>query len=389
MSSTVTPTPLRSTLFQRKRNSQEENKNSTTHLVSDSVSASSASRLPKRTQRRSTSTLSSIRWSIALTLAALILFAGRIWFIGGVNNYTRDLCGHVVLITGSNTGLGFEMARELLKMDATVILVGRDEARVNAAAERLAPVVAASASKCARLDASLLLDLASLTSVRTFAAAVLERYKRLDILCLNAGVMKVPRGKTVDGHEITLQVNHLGHHLLTHLLAPVLAKTAAMTGDARVLSVSSAGHMWGDLSGEALFDLSFERRADEQQGFAPYTQSKLCNVLFASELARRAPQGVFSFSLHPGAVQTEIFRNIPVFAVAEPYLAPLLSYFFKTPLQGAQTQIYLATVPLAEVRPQNGKYFGDCAVMNNINPQAKNVTLANQLWLISNELVGI
>ena len=373
MSSTVTPP-----LFQRKRNSQDKNNNN---------NATSASRLPKRTQQRSITTLSSIRWSIALTLAALVLLAGRIWLIGGVNNHTRDLCGHVVLITGSNTGLGFEMARELLKMDATVILVGRDKARVNAAAERLAPVVAA--SKCARLDASLLLDLASLASVRTFAAAFLERYKRLDILCLNAGVMKVPRGKTVDGHEITLQVNHLGHHLLTHLLAPVLAKTAAMTGDARVLSVSSAGHMWGDLSGEALFDLSFERRADVQQGFAPYTQSKLCNVLFASELAQRAPQGVWSFSLHPGAVQTEIFRNIPVFAVAEPYLAPLLSYFFKTPLQGAQTQIYLATAPLAQVKPQNGKYFGDCAVMNNINPQAKNVTLANQLWLISNDLVGI
>ena len=371
---------MSTTVFQRKRKGVNDSGFNAANITNKAPSS-----LLKRTQR--SSIISSLRWSITITLVALFLFLGRLYFIGGVNHHSRDLCGQVVLITGSNTGLGFEMARELLKMEATVILVGRDEARVKAAAERLKPQVAA--SKCARLDASLLLDLASLASVRTFAAAFLERYTRLDILVLNAGVMKVPRGKTVDGHEITLQVNHLGHHLLTHLLAPVLAKTAQRTGDARVLSVSSAGHLWGDLSGDAIYDLSFERRADVQQGFAPYTQSKLCNVLFAVELARRAPPGVWAFSLHPGAVQTEIFRNIPVFAVAEPYLAPLLSYFFKTPLQGAQTQIYLATAPLAEIKPHVGHYFGDCAVMTNINPQAKNLSLAIHLWEISNDLVGI
>lgn len=311
-------------------------------------------------------------------IAFAIVFA-RPFLIGVVNTHKRDLCGKIVLITGSNTGLGYAMAGEMLAMNATVILVGRDRARVDSAAARLV----LSPGTCAKLDSSFLLDLASFSSVRSFARAFLEKYSRLDVLVLNAGVFHIPKGRTIDGFETTLQVNHLGHHLLYSLLEPAVLEAAKETGDARVLVLSSSGQFWADLSGDALSDLNFDKRQDVQQGYQPYTQSKLCNVLFAKELARRtgSTSGVTAFSIDPGAVATDIFRHYP------PIIEKAFNVMFKSPIQGAQTQIYLASAPLSAIKPFNGGFFADCAHSRWTNHQALNETLAKSLWKLSDEMV--
>lgn len=321
--------------------------------------------------------------ALLISALAFVMVYARPFLIGAVNVYKRDLCGRIVLITGSNTGLGYAMAEEMLAMNATVILVGRDRARVDAAALRL--LVNVNPNSCAKLDSSFLLDLASLSSVRSFAEAFLKKYSKLDILVLNAGVFHIPKGRTVDGLETTLQVNHLGHHLLYSLLEPIVFETAKETSDVRVLVLSSSGQFWGDLSGDALSDLNFEKRIDVQQGYQLYTQSKLCNVLFAKELARRTgvKSGVSSYSIDPGAVATDIFRHYP------PIIEKAFNILFKTPKQGAQTQIYLAAAPLSEIQRFNGGFFSDCAHSSWINPQALNETLAKELWSISDQLVGI
>jgi NAD(P)-dependent dehydrogenase (short-subunit alcohol dehydrogenase family) len=330
-----------------------------------------------------------LRAALAAALLAAAAVPAKRYFSGCVSQHRPDLTNRTYLITGANTGLGFEMARELLILNATVIVTGRDAARVAGAAARLRAAVRGAD---ARLDARALVDLASLASVRAFAADIAARYARLDALVLNAGVMRVPRALTADGFETTLAVNHLGHHLLAALLLPALRAAGAATRDARVIAVSSAGHLWGELDAAALEDLSFERRADAQQGFAPYTQSKLANVLFAAELARRearADSGVRAFSLHPGAVRTEIFRNMGARAVAaaECLAAPFLWFFFKSPLEGAQTQLFVATAPLAAL--ENGAYYGECAVSAQVNPRAKDAALARALWEKSDALVGL
>jgi retinol dehydrogenase-13 len=324
----------------------------------------------------------------ALLLAAAMLPAKR-YFAGCENPHRPDLSGRTVVITGANAGLGFEMARELLFLNATVVIGGRDAARMAGAAARLR---AAARGGGGILDdvGGAPLDLASMASVRSWAAAVAARHARIDVLALNAGVMKVPYALTADGFETTLAANHLGHHLLAALLLPALR---AASGGARVIAVSSVGHRWGELDAAALDDLSFERRNDTQVGFAPYTQSKLANVLFAAELARReaaAGSGVRAFSLHPGTVRTDIFRHLaPARALwaLETLAAPLLWLVTKSPLEGAQTQLFLATAPgelLAD-----GAYYEDCAISSRVNPLAADADLAQALWRKSDALVGL
>lgn len=326
-------------------------------------------------------------FALAFAVAAVLLKLKR-WFAGGVNVHAPDLAGHIYLVTGANTGLGFETARALLALNATVIVAGREAARVAAAVSRLE--AARAAGSVGVVDGSLLLDLADLESVRRFATAYLEKYARLDGLIANAGVFALPRDapRTRQGFEQHFGVNHLAHHLLVRLLLPALEATGAATGDARVVFVSSLGHLWGDLlRAGVLDDLNFERRPVGQEGFEAYTQSKLANVLDAAQLARLSDgRGVRAFSAHPGTVATDMFRHYP--RALEAALAPIQWYFFKTPAEGAQTQIYLTVAPLAEIDAHNGGYFADCAPAYT-NPQARNASLAAQLWAASDALVGL
>ncbi|XP_034029634.1 retinol dehydrogenase 13 isoform X2 [Thalassophryne amazonica] len=223
------------------------------------------------------------------------------------------------------------------------------------------------------------LDLASLYSVRQFAKDFLDSEDRLDILINNAGVMMCPKWVTEDGFETQMAVNHLGHFLLTNLLLPKLKNSAP----SRVVTVSSVAHRGGQIKFDDLF---FSRRP--YSALASYRQSKLANVLFSRELARRVKgSGVSSFCLHPGVIRTELSRHVEGWF---PLLGVLLSLpallLMKTPSQGCQTTVYCAVTPGLE--EQSGCYFSDCAV-KEAGPAGQDDAAARKLWKESARLVGL
>ena len=359
----------------------------------------------------------------ALAAALLALLAGRAPAPAPPPWARADLSGRVAIVTGATgVGLGLEHARALLAMNATVVVVGRDEGRV-AAALRVLRTAGCNNGACAGEalgGGELLADLSDLRSVRAFAAAFARRFARLDVLALNAGVMKVPLAdatRTAQGFEQAVGVNHLAHFLLARLLAPQLSASASLTGDARVVVVSSVGHLWGDLrdaGGAFDEDLAFQRRGRRQlaqAGFEGYTRSKLANVLFAAELARRAAgTGVRAFSLHPGAVATDIFRHVApegagggaLGAALEAVALPLARLFLRTPAEGARTQVFLSAAPLAAIAGASGGYFHDGflghgphfgrdprqAAWPHVSAQSGDDELAAALWRRSEELTA-
>ncbi|CAJ1061291.1 retinol dehydrogenase 13 [Xyrichtys novacula] len=223
------------------------------------------------------------------------------------------------------------------------------------------------------------LDLASVYSVRQFAKDFMDSEDRLDILINNAGVMMCPKWLTEDGFETQLAVNHLGHFLLTNLLLPILKSSAP----SRVVTVSSIAHIGGQINFEDLF---FSRRP--YSSLESYRQSKLANVLFSRELARRLKgSGVSSFCLHPGVIYTDLGRHVYSWF---PLLGTLMSLpsllLMKTPWQGCQTTLYCALTPDLEGR--SGCYFSDCAEMETA-PEGQDDAVARKLWEESARLVGL
>ena len=209
-----------------------------------------------------------------------------------------DQRGRVVVITGANSGIGFEAARELAARGATMVLACRDEAKGREAAGRIA------AGPGAAVMADVVrLDLASLASVRAAAEQIRGRYQRLDLLINNAGLMMPPFGRTEDGFELQIGTNHLGHFALTGLLLDRLLATPG----SRVVTVSSFGHRQGRIN---LDDLSFDHR--RYRPAAAYGQSKLANIMFTYELQRRlaaAGAATIAVTLHPGSVPTDLQRH--------------------------------------------------------------------------------
>ena len=242
--------------------------------------------------------------------------------------------GKVCIVTGANSGIGRVAALGLAERGATVVLVCRNE-------ERGAPVL----EEIERRGGSATLltaDLASQRQVRAAAAAVRERFERLDVLINNAGIAGWgSRLVSEDGLELTFAVNHLAPFLLTDLLLDRLKASAP----ARVVTVSSAAHKNVALDFD---DLQGERR---YSGFGAYSRSKLANILFTRELSRRLEgTGVTANCLHPGVVATGIFRNIPRWM-----RAILTSPLVLSPEKGADTLLYLATAP--EIAEVSGSYF--------------------------------
>jgi len=281
-----------------------------------------------------------------------------------------DIRGKTVLVTGATSGIGLEASVALARQGARVIMVGRNQAKTEAAR---ADVASRSGSK----EVSYLLaDFASQASVRALADAVRSRADRLDVLVNNAGGVNKARTVTADGIETTFAVNHLGYFLLTNLLLDLVVKSAP----ARVVTVASVGHRRGTLDFE---DLGFERGG--YSIMRAYSRSKLANILFANELARRrAGSGVTSNSLHPGSVDTNIWSGAPLWA--KPIIQVLLRPFFISAEKGGERIVQLAASP--ELEGVTGKYFEDGKAVDPA-PLARDASLATRLWDVSARMVGL
>ncbi len=285
-----------------------------------------------------------------------------------------DLSGRVILVTGASSGIGRAASRALAGMGAELVLVGRDAARL-AAAEAEVRAAAQATARPGPVTA-LRCDLAALADVRALAAEVLRRWPRLHVLVNDAGGVSAAREVTADGYERTFAVNHLAPYLLTRLLLDRLKESAP----ARVVTVASVGHHRGDLD---FSDLQMER------GYAimrAYGRSKLANILFTRELARRlAGTGVTATCLHPGAVATRIWNGAPGFARVVLGLAKKLML---SPEKGARTIVQLASAPDVEVARLGGLYLekGKPARPSALGSDDQ---LARRLWDESARLVGL
>jgi NAD(P)-dependent dehydrogenase (short-subunit alcohol dehydrogenase family) len=294
-----------------------------------------------------------------------------------------DQSGRTVLVTGANSGLGLQTATVLAQRGATVLMACRDQQRGQASLQRVA-------AEAGTANVALVcLDLADLSSVRRAAAKIRARTgDRLDLLVNNAGVMACPRRYTVDGFELQIGTNHLGHAALTWLLGPALGPGA------RVVTVSSLAHHGGGLDVD---DLNFERRR-YRPGLA-YSASKLANLLFSFELHRRAraaKRDLLAVAAHPGIAATEIFAN----TLRTRGLRPLASFagwgiklLAQSAAAGALPVLYAATA--SEVR--SGEYYGPTGLAEArgapgrvvASPAALDEHTARRLWVRTAELTGV
>ena len=283
-----------------------------------------------------------------------------------------SMAGKNVVITGGNTGIGKEAAVGLAGLGAHVVITSRNEERGRAARDE---IVERSGNQAVEV---MPLDLASFRSIRSFAADVLDRFDRLDVLVNNAGLTLQRRRETEDGFEETFGVNHLGHFLLTDLLVERLRATAP----ARVVVVSSNAHK-SARRGLDFDDLQGERR---YRWMDAYNKSKLANLYFTRELARRLDgTDVTVNALHPGFVRSDFGRDGDLGGIYGWGIKYLASPFAISPERGARTTIYLASSP--EVDGVTGGYFYKCKPATP-STVAQDDAAARRLWDVSDELVA-
>ena len=282
---------------------------------------------------------------------------------------TWDVRGKIILVTGATSGIGLEACVALARRGARIAMVGRDPARTEAVR---ADVMARSGSPEV---SHFLCDFSSQAAIRGFADSFRASHDRLDVLVNNAGGVHKRRRLTGDGIEMTFAVNHLGYFLLTNLLLDLVVRSAP----ARVVTVASIAHHSGTLDFE---DLGFERGYSIMRA---YSRSKLANVLFAAELARRLDgTGVTSNSLHPGSVATNIWSGAPLWA--KPFIAIFLRRSCISPAQGAERVVRLAADPALE--GVTGKYFQE-EIESVPAPLARDAALARRLWDVSAGMTGL
>ena len=285
-----------------------------------------------------------------------------------------DLTGKVAIITGANSGIGYEMARALARKEAKVILACRNKDKGETAVRQIAQEYPAAEAELMQLD------LSNLASVRRFADEFTSHhYDRLNILINNAGIMAVPFGKTVDGFELQFGTNHLGHFALTGLLLDFIIRTP----QARVITVSSWGHRLGKID----FDhLQGEKDYDRQEAYA---QSKLANLLFAYELQRHfehAGVDAIAAAAHPGWTATNLQAHWRTLRMLNPLIG-------QKPEMGALPTLYAATAP--DVR--GGDYYGPHGWLGirgyptkmQSSDSSYDQAVAARLWTVSEELTGV
>lgn len=275
------------------------------------------------------------------------------------------MTGKVCIVTGANTGIGKETALGLAKLRATVVMVCRDRERGEAA---LREIKQKSGNDRVEL---MICDFSSQNSIRQFAGDFNQQHDRLYVLVNNAGVVLRERSMTEDGLESTFAINHLGYFLLTNLLLDVLKKSAP----SRIVNVASTAHKYGKL------DVNAWPAGSSFSAFGAYANSKLANVLFTYELARRLEgTGVTANCLHPGGVGTNLYRGLPKF------LQALIKLVTIGPERGARTSIYLASSP--EVEGVTGKYFARRRQQKS-SEASHNEEAARRLWEVSETLTGL
>uniref|UniRef100_T1J5Y6 Uncharacterized protein n=1 Tax=Strigamia maritima TaxID=126957 RepID=T1J5Y6_STRMM len=317
---------------------------------------------------------SSLKLAITVISVIIIPILIRKWLNGGWCYSTVKLSGKTVIVTGANTGIGKETARDLFKRGARVILACRDLDKAAQAAREIE-------STSPKSDGRVLvrhLDLANLESIYEFAKDILTTEAKIDILINNAGLMTSQK-KTDNGFDMIFGTNHLGPFLLTNLLLNKIKDSAP----SRIVNVSSLAHTLGRMHWD---DLNMNEKGT-YTSFSAYCQSKLANILFTKELASILKgTGVSVYALHPGAVGTEFGRYTHEFwskaiTVAISVIAPL---YMKTPEQGAQTTIHCAVSE--KVANETGLYYSDCDVKKP-SKLAMNEEHAKKLWTFSAEMI--
>lgn len=287
-------------------------------------------------------------------------------------DYMPDQTGRVAIVTGSNSGIGWEAARALANKGATVIMACRSIDKATPAANQI------KALKPAGKVVVMALDLGDLASVRAFATDFRQNYQRLDLLINNAGVAHPPYGKTKQGFEQQFGINHLGHFALTGLLLDRLGATPG----ARIVTVSSISHRSGIIHFD---DLNLERNYKSSRGYA---QSKLANLLFTYELQRRlvtAGQSTLAVAAHPGWSATNALRH-------SSFMRRLNPMFAQPPKMGVLPTLYAATAP--DVR--GGDFFGPSILELRGYPKkvdssasSHDEAVAQRLWTVSEELTQV
>ncbi|MEO8609427.1 MAG: SDR family oxidoreductase [Chloroflexota bacterium] len=281
-----------------------------------------------------------------------------------------EMDGKTILITGATNGIGKVAAIALAKKGASLVIVGRNPAKT---AETVAEIKAQSGNTTIE---SIIADLSSMAEVRKVAEAFKAKHARLDVLINNAGAIFGSRQETADGYEMTFAFNHLAYFLLTNLLLDTLKASAP----SRIVSVSSDAHTGGKVN----FDDLNAKNGYGMAGMSAYSNSKLENIMFTYELARRLEgTGVTANVLHPGFVRTGFNKNnggLMAFAMR------IISPFAITPEQGADTIIYLASSP--EVEGITGKYWDKRKAVKSIDA-SYDVSAQQRLWTVSEELTGL
>ena len=306
---------------------------------------------------------------------------------------SNHLQGKTVLITGANSGIGKETCHQLAAMGATVYLACRSTSRAQEAVNDILK----QQQHHKRIEASQLkivaMDLADLQSVRDAVLsddAPLKDVPKIDILVNNAGLMMGTRTMSKDGMELMMQANHLGHYLLTRLLLPKLSN------DARIINVTSSTYQLVQDSGFDFDDIMCSK-ARKYTLFGQYAQTKLANILFTKELAKRYPRWKV-YAVHPGLVRTNVTSNMPwIMQTLNAMFAWFVASMQKTPPQGAYSNVWCASAPHPTIPfpstndhplPPSGNYIVNCQAQGVTNA-GNSANDAERLWNVSEQLVGL
>jgi NAD(P)-dependent dehydrogenase (short-subunit alcohol dehydrogenase family) len=269
-----------------------------------------------------------------------------------------------VLITGGNAGIGLAIAMEIARSGARVALACRNQAKAALAGEKILAVSPAA-------DVLIYpLDLASFASIKKLSGLILSDHSKLDVLINNAGTLPMKQQFTEEGFELQFGANYLGHVLLTHLLLPALNNAT----DARIIHLSSIMHNLGRI------DFDSFRGVKKYSGFSAYCQSKLANLLFSNELARRLPSKITSNAVHPGGVDSDIYQEWPkiIYAVMKPFL-----------ITAQRAALLVGKMSLSdEWRGQTGKFKSAHGPLP-VSRAARNAGLSRRLYEESCQLTGV